>query len=195
MIEYPKHATTVIGAYSVPDWFEPLDRLPVVGQLSTAAMTDAQFRATPAAVLDQELAGIDVITRWEMQRRTHDRHSPPNAMLNHFWQRINAFQGSTRPKPTAWHDPDGFHPADTCKGRVEEHIDLLGNKPIGIGAVDVEDPNVESTEAVVGRVRAKKRVAPDQTMLTSSCGFNHLPRRTAMDKMLVLADAKRALGG
>src|SRR5262249_26060621 len=135
MIEYPKHATTVIGAYSVPDWFEPLVRLPAVGQLSTAAMTDAQFRATQAAVLDQELAGIDVITRPEMQRRTHDRHSPPNAMLNHFWQRINAFQGSTRPKPTARHDPDGFHPAATCKGRVEEHIDRVGNKPIGIRGV------------------------------------------------------------
>jgi hypothetical protein len=77
MIEYPKHATAEIGAYSVPDWFEPLDRLPAVGQLSKAAI---------------------------------------------------------------W-------------------------------------------------------VAPEQTMLTSSCGFNHLPRRTTMDKMLVLADAKRALGG
>jgi 5-methyltetrahydropteroyltriglutamate--homocysteine methyltransferase len=46
--------------------------------------TDAQLRATQAAILEQEIAGIDVITGGEMHRRTHNRHSPPNAMLNHF---------------------------------------------------------------------------------------------------------------
>jgi len=25
-----------------------------------------------------------------MHRRTHNRHAPPNAMLNHFWQKIPA---------------------------------------------------------------------------------------------------------
>jgi hypothetical protein len=52
-----------------------------------------------AAILEQEMAGIDVITGGEMHWRTHNRHSPPNAMLNHFWQKIPAFQGETRPKP------------------------------------------------------------------------------------------------
>ena len=69
------------------------------------AMADAQYRATQAAVLDQELAGIDVVTGGEMHRRTHNRHAPPNAMLNYFWQKIPAFQGSTRPKPITPHDP------------------------------------------------------------------------------------------
>jgi hypothetical protein len=70
----PKYTTTVIGAYSVPDWYEPLDRLMSVGQLSMTAMADAQYRAGG-----------------EMHRRTHNRHSPPNAMLNYFWQKIPAF--------------------------------------------------------------------------------------------------------
>ena len=30
---YPKYTTTVIGAYSVPRWYEPLDRLVTLGQL------------------------------------------------------------------------------------------------------------------------------------------------------------------
>jgi 5-methyltetrahydropteroyltriglutamate--homocysteine methyltransferase len=124
MIRYPKFANTVIGAYSVPDWFEALDRLVAVGQLSMGAMTDAQFRASEAAILDQELAGIDVVTGGEMHRRTHNRHSPPNAMLNHFWQKIPAFQGSTRPKPIVKHDPDVFHPAATCKAQIADNIDL-----------------------------------------------------------------------
>ena len=56
MSRYPKYATTVIGAHSVPDWYEALDRLVAVGQLSMTSMADAQYRAGQAAVLDQELA-------------------------------------------------------------------------------------------------------------------------------------------
>ena len=44
-MKYPKYATTVICAYSVPDWYEALDRLVAVGQLSIASMADAQFRS------------------------------------------------------------------------------------------------------------------------------------------------------
>ena len=69
-MKYPKYATTVIGAYSVPDWYEALDRLVAVGQLSMGSMVDAQFRAGEAAIHDQELAGIDVITGGGMHRRT-----------------------------------------------------------------------------------------------------------------------------
>jgi 5-methyltetrahydropteroyltriglutamate--homocysteine methyltransferase len=82
MPDYPKYATTVIGAHSVPDWYEALDRLVAVGQLSLTALADAQYRAMEAAVHDQEVARIDVVTGGEMHRRTHNRHSPPNAMLN-----------------------------------------------------------------------------------------------------------------
>ena len=350
MARYSKYATTVIGAHSVPDWFEPLDRLLAVGQLSMGAMADAQFRATEAAVLDQEITGIDVITGGELHRRTHNRHSPPNAMLNHFWQKIPAFQGSTRPKSITNHDPDVFHPAATCKDRIAESIDLglvdefksvtaltrkplkitmtgphmlskvaydehyrditkmmadfakllrynfkmlidagcehiqideplftvsddkevraavdsinlaieglpakihvsmhicqgnyavgkeydgqighryfdhgrykadlvcqvecssyliehdmtphyeglLGNKQLGVGAVDVQDPKVESGEMVAARIMAHKWLAPEQTIVTSSCGFNHLSRKVTFGKLMAMAEAKRMLGG
>jgi 5-methyltetrahydropteroyltriglutamate--homocysteine methyltransferase len=340
----------VIGAHSVPDWYEALDRLVAVGQLSMAAMADAQYRSTQAAVLDQELAGIDVVTGGEMHRRTHNRHSPPNAMLNHFWQKIPAFQGSTRPKPITPHDPNVFHPAATCKDRIgdtidlglvdefrtvsaltgrpvkitmtgphmlckvafDEHYDdiarmmddvakllrhnfrllvaagcrniqideplftmsdddevqgavdainlaiadlpedvhvaihicqgnyavgkeydaqighryfdvgrykadlvtkiessaylvehdmahhyegLLDNQQLGVGAVDVQDPKVESGETVASRIRAYGWLAPEQTIVTSSCGFNHLSRHVAFGKLQAMAEAKRILGG
>jgi 5-methyltetrahydropteroyltriglutamate--homocysteine methyltransferase len=350
MIPYPKYATTVIGAYSVPDWYEALDRLVAVGQLSMGAMADAQYRAGEAAIHDQELAGVDVITGGEMHRRTHNRHSPPNAMLNHFWQKIPAFQGGTRPKPITPRDPDVFHPAATCRDRISETIDLglvdefnmvsaltnrpvkitmtgphmlakvaydeyyhdlphmmmdlakllrhnfrllaaagckniqideplftmsdavevaaavdainvaiadlpddihvsvhicqgnyavgkeydaqighryfdtgtykadqvckiecssylveydmahhyqglLGNRQLGVGAVDVQDPKVETGETVAGRIQACSWLAPEQTIVTSSCGFNHLPRRTAFGKLRAMTEAKRILGG
>jgi 5-methyltetrahydropteroyltriglutamate--homocysteine methyltransferase len=347
---YPKYTTTVIGAHSVPDWYEPLDRLVSFGQLSMAAMADAQFRAGEAAILDMELADIDVITGGEMHRRTHNRHAPPNAMLNYFWQRIPAFQGSTKPKPITPYDPNVFHPAATCRGRIDENVDLslvdefksvsvltkrpvkitmtgphmlakvaydehyndikrmmtdlgkllrfnfrrlaeagckhiqvdeplftmcdddevaaatdainlaiedlpedvhvsthicqgnyavgkeydaqighryfdsgrykadlvckiecssyliehdmahhyekhLGSRQLGIGAVDVQDPKVESGETVAARIRTCGWLAPEQTIVTSSCGLNHLPRAVALGKLQAMSEAKHILGG
>lgn len=350
MVRYPKYTTTVIGAYSVPDWYESLDRLVAVGQLSMGAMADAQFRAGEAAIHDQELASIDVITGGEMHRRTHNRHSPPNAMLNYFWQKIPAFRGSTRPKPITPRDQDVFHPAATCRDKISETIDLglvdefnmvsalarrpvkitmtgphmlakvaydeyyndlprmmmdlskllrrnfrllaaagckniqideplftmsdedevdaavgainaaidglpddihvsmhicqgnyavgkeydaqighryfdtgtykadkickiecssylieydmayhyeglLGDRQLGVGAVDVQDPKVETGDTVASRIQACQWLAPEQTIITSSCGFNHLPRRTAFGKLLAMTEAKQILGG
>ena len=347
---YPKYTTTVIGAHSVPDWYEALDRLVAVGQLSMTSLADAQYRAGQAAILDQEIAGIDVITGGEMHRRTHNRHAPPNAMLNYFWQKIPAFQGSTKPKPITSHDPNVFHPAATCRARIQDSVDLglvdeltavsaltqrpvkitmtgphmlakvaydehygdiakmmadlskllrhnfkllaaagckniqideplftmsddkevqaavdaingaieglpgdvhvsthicqgnyavgkeydaqighryfdtgrykadlvckiecssyliehdmthhyeglLGNRQLGVGAVDVQDPKVESGETVASRIRAHKWLAPDQTIVTSSCGFNHLPRQIALGKLHAMTAAKHLLGG
>ncbi len=349
-LKYPKYTTTVVGAHSVPDWFEALDRLMAVGQLAMASMADAQYRVSQAAVLDQELAGIDVITGGEMHRRTHNRHSPANAMLNYFWQKVPAFQGTTRPKPITTRDADVFHPAATCRGKIAENIDLgladefrivsaltrrpvkitmtgpltfckvpydefygdlgrmmldagkllrhnfqmlaqagcknlqldepfftaseedevdaaveainlaieglpsdvhvtvhacqgnyavgkeydgqighryfdhgrykadkicriacsslliehdmahhyeglLGNKQLGVGAVDVQDPKVETGELVAERILACRWLAPEQTIVTSSCGFNHLPRQTAFGKLKAMSEAKRVLGG
>jgi hypothetical protein len=48
----------------------------------------------------------------------------PNAMLNHFWQKIPVFQGVTRPKPIATHDPNVTHPAAICKGPIVDTTDL-----------------------------------------------------------------------
>ena len=309
-----------------------------------------RYRAGQGAILDQEVAGIDVITGGEMHRRTHNRHSPPNAMLNFFWQKIPAFQGITRPRPITQHDPDVFHPAATCRTRIGDSIDLglvdefrmvsamsgrpvkitmtgphtlakvaydeyygdlkkmmldlgkllnhnlimlaaagckniqidepfftvsdenevddaveainlaadglppdvhlsvhvcqgnyavgkeydgqighryfdhgrykadkicriecsslliehdmthhyeglLGNKQLGVGAVDVQDPKIETGEAVAERIRAYRWLPPEQTIVTSSCGFNHLPRRTAFGKLIAMVEAKRILGG
>ena len=124
MPHYPKYTTTVIGAYSVPRWYEPLDRLVTLGQLQQADIADAQFRVMQAAILEQETAGIDVITGGETHRRTHNRHAPPNAMLNHFWQKIPALQGVTRPKPITQYDPNVTHPAAVCKGPIADTVEL-----------------------------------------------------------------------
>jgi 5-methyltetrahydropteroyltriglutamate--homocysteine methyltransferase len=347
---YKKYTTTVVGAHSVPRWFEALDHLVTLGKVSAADFADAQFRATQAAILEQETAGIDIVTGGEMHRRTHNRHSPPNAMLNHFWHKIPAFQGITRPKPISKHDPNVFHPAATCRGPIIDTVDLglveefrtvsefarrpvkvtmtgphllaavaydehyndmrrmmtdlgkllhqnfkrlaeagckhiqidepyftaanddevraavdainiateglpgdvhvlvhicqgnyavgpdydgqighryfdtgrykadlickidcdaylvehdmtrhyeglLGDKQLGVGAVDVQNPNVETGQEVADRIKAYRWLAPEQTIVTSSCGFNHLPRHVALGKLRAMVEAKAILGG
>ena len=124
MVRYSPYTTTVVGAHSVPRWYEALDRLVTLGQLSPTDFADAQFRAGQAAIVEQEAAGIDVITGGELHRRTHNRHSPPNAMLNHFWDKIPAFYGATRPKPISKHDPNVFHPAAICQSAIVDTMDL-----------------------------------------------------------------------
>src|SRR5688572_29013250 len=76
---YERYTTTVLGAHSVPRWFEALVRLVTAGQLAPADLADAQLRTSQAAILEQEIAGIDVVTGGELDRRTHNRHAPPNA--------------------------------------------------------------------------------------------------------------------
>jgi 5-methyltetrahydropteroyltriglutamate--homocysteine methyltransferase len=350
MPPYLSYTTTVIGAYSVPRWYEALDRLVALGQLSSADLADAQYRAAEAAILEQETAGIDVITSGEMHRRTHNRHSPPNAMLNYFWERIPAFHNINRPRPITQYDPNVFHPAAVCRAKITETTDLglvdefrmasafarkpvkitmtgphilsrvaydehyndlpkmmadvgkllrynfkrlaeagckhvqidealftmsddaevaaavdainlaiedlpegihvslhacqgnyavgqdydgqighryfdtgrykadliariecdsyliehdmaqhfeglLGNRQLGVGAVDVQDPNTESGELVADRIKLQKWLAPEQTIITSTCGFNHLPRHIAFGKLKAMVEAKRILGG
>ena len=350
MPHYAPYTTTVIGAHSVPRWYEALDRLVALGQLAEGDFADAQLRATQAAILEQEAAGIDVITGGEMQRRRHNRHAPPNAMLNFFWQKIPSFQGETRPKPITPYDPNVFHPAAICRGPIPDTVDLglvdefktvsgfasnpvkitmtgphllaavaydeyyndtsrmigdfakllhqnfrrladagckhiqidepyftiasdedvsiavdainlaieglpedvhvmvhicqgnyavgpdydgqighryfdrgrykadlvckidcdgfliehdmtphyehhLGNKQLGVGAVDVQAPNVETGEQVVDRIKTHSWLTPEQTIITSSCGFNHLPRHIALGKLRAMHEAKSILTG
>ena len=72
---------------------------------------------------------------------------------------------------------------------------LLGNKQLGVGAVDVQAPNIETGEQIAERIRAYRWQAPEQTITTSSCGFNHLPRHIAFGKLCAMTEAKTILGG
>ena len=88
-----------------------------------------------------------------------------------------------------------------CDGYLIEH-DMtphyercLGDKQLGVGAVDVQDPNVETGEQVANRIKAYSWLAPEQTIITSSCGFNHLPRHIAFGKLRAMVEAKAILNG
>lgn len=79
--------------------------------------------------------------------------------------------------------------------RTDQFQGLLGDKQLGIGAVDVQAPNIESGALVAERIAAHAWLAPEQTIITSTCGFNHLPRHIAFGKMRAMSEAKTLLGG
>ena len=72
---------------------------------------------------------------------------------------------------------------------------LLGNKQLAVGAVDVQDPNVETGAQVADRIKAYPWLTPEQTLVTSTCGFNHLPRHIALGKLRAMSSAKAILKG
>ena len=78
---------------------------------------------------------------------------------------------------------------------VPHYKGLLGNKQLAVGAVDVQAPNVETGQQVADRIKAHDWLAPEQTLITSTCGFNHLPRHIALGKLRAMREAQTILRG
>jgi 5-methyltetrahydropteroyltriglutamate--homocysteine methyltransferase len=127
MSAYERCTTTVVGSYTVPDWYPVLEEAVLRGQLDPAIARDAQATAAKAAIKDHELAGIDVVVDGELFRRLNNRHGPPNAMINYFTSKIPGFAKETRNKYISPVDKTVYHPAPIVKGKLE---------PVPLGLVD-----------------------------------------------------------
>ncbi|MFY9927043.1 MAG: hypothetical protein WAK82_03470 [Streptosporangiaceae bacterium] len=60
--------TTVVGSYSVPEWLERLKTEYYQRRISAQHLTEIHDVAIKAAVKDQELAGIDIVSDGELRR-------------------------------------------------------------------------------------------------------------------------------
>jgi methionine synthase II (cobalamin-independent) len=58
---------------------------------------------------------------------------------------------------------------------------------------DVQDPNVEAPEVIAERITRLRWLTSEQTLITSSCGMNHLRRGTAFGKLKAMTGAKQIL--
>jgi 5-methyltetrahydropteroyltriglutamate--homocysteine methyltransferase len=112
--------TTVVGSYSVPDWYEALQEDVVKGRVTPEAFADAKAVAARAAIADLEHAGIDVVSDGELFRRDDNRFGPPNAMINYFAAKIPGFAHELKPKtgitPVA---PEASLPAPVVKEKLQ----------------------------------------------------------------------------
>ena len=72
---------------------------------------------------------------------------------------------------------------------------LPGDKQLALGAADVQDLEVGTLETIAERIARHRWLAPEQTLITSSCGMNYLPRQIAFGKLQAIAGAKKILSG
>ena len=85
--------TTVVGSYSVPEWLERLKTEYYQRRISAQHLTEIHEVAVKAAVKDQELAGIDIVSDGELRRdndvdyflaRIPGVHIPQRAKTDYF---------------------------------------------------------------------------------------------------------------
>src|ERR1035438_155549 len=85
--------TTVVGSYSVPEWLERLKTEDYQRRISAQHLTEIHDVAIKAAVKDQELAGIDIVSDGELRRdndvdyflaRIPGVHIPQRAKTDYF---------------------------------------------------------------------------------------------------------------
>ena len=67
-MKLPILPTTVVGSYSMPSWLERLKTEYVMRRISRYDLDEIHDTAVKAAIKDQEVAGVDVITDGEMRR-------------------------------------------------------------------------------------------------------------------------------
>jgi 5-methyltetrahydropteroyltriglutamate--homocysteine methyltransferase len=111
--------TTVVGSYTVPDWYPVLQEAVIAKKITAQDFADAKATAARSAIHDQEVAGIDIISDGELFRRDDNRFGPPNAMINFFAAKIQGFAKEPREKsgisPVA---PDASLPAPVITGKL-----------------------------------------------------------------------------
>lgn len=75
--------TTVIGSYSMPGWLERLKTEYFFRRISRHELDEIQDAAVKAAIKDQEIAGIDIVTDGELRR---------DNMIDYFAERLPGVQ-------------------------------------------------------------------------------------------------------
>src|SRR5262245_20714440 len=60
--------TSVVGSYSMPGWLERLKTEYLLRRISRTELDEIQDTAVKAAIKDQEVAGVDIITDGELRR-------------------------------------------------------------------------------------------------------------------------------
>jgi len=96
MPHVPLLPTTVIGSYPFPRWLGVVRDLGTQGTLTQAEVLEAHDAAVRSAIMDQESAGVDIITDGELRRET---------MVYFFSARIHGFDMSGKLKQIGNLDP------------------------------------------------------------------------------------------
>jgi len=67
------------------------------------------------------------------------------------------------------------------------------DRAVGLGVIDVKNPEVESAELVARRIRAALELVPaDRLMINPDCGLRHLTETQARAKLATMVQAPRS---
>ncbi|MBI4637999.1 MAG: methionine synthase [Candidatus Rokubacteria bacterium] len=109
--------TTVVGSYSLPKWLEAVRDLATQGKLGDDELEEAHDNAVKSCLLDQELAGVDIVTDGELRRET---------MIYFFNRHIRGFRLYGPMRPIGTLDPSIQMPDPVVESRVAR-----GGIPLG----------------------------------------------------------------
>src|SRR6266567_3277414 len=197
--------TTVIGSYTVPDWYPALQEAVTAGKLAPEAFRDAKAVATRAAIKDQEVANVDVVSDGELFRRDDNRFGG----VKHAKKALHFCQGNYNPDPAA-HVGIRIFPAEfaailpVIQGANVDVVlmafaslgvedltalhDFPQDKALGVGAIDVQTHRVETPEEVAQTIQhVATFIDPEHLWVNPDCGLNHLPRDVAFAKLRAMA--------
>jgi len=107
----PLLPTTVIGSYSFPKWLDHIRELGKRNTVTPAELEEAHDNAVRSVILDQELAGVDVITDGEVRRET---------MVYFFSMRIHGFDMAGKMKAIGNLDPSIKMPDPVVRDKVRK---------------------------------------------------------------------------
>ena len=79
----PTLPTTVVGSYSMPGWLERLKTEYFARRISRQELDEIHDAAVKAAIKDQEVCGLDVITDGELRR---------DNLIDYFAERLPRFR-------------------------------------------------------------------------------------------------------
>ena len=75
--------TTVVGSYAMPGWLERLKTEFYARRISRRDLEEIHDTAVKAAIKDQELAGVDVISDGELRREVAQREQAEAEVRRH----------------------------------------------------------------------------------------------------------------
>jgi 5-methyltetrahydropteroyltriglutamate--homocysteine methyltransferase len=68
-------------------------------------------------------------------------------------------------------------------------LEVLSDKSVMVGVIDLASPDVETPETVAERIRAAlEHIAPEKLVVAPDCGMKYLPRELAFGKLCALAE-------
>src|SRR5206468_8944782 len=98
--------TTVVGSYSMPGWLERLKTEFFARRISRHELDEIHDAAVKAAIKDQEVAGLDIITDGELRRDNmidYFAERLPGVQTDHVWKRFfTTFSLTSSPARIPW---------------------------------------------------------------------------------------------